>query len=308
MLTIIIVAVLSAAAGAITTASLKWGRSALAIVGARVRRDHRTLYGGRNWGLPQSPSAGGHCSVRLLLACAPSRAIRESDIDPDRAIRFVRESFPGMFPEEPSLSLPREGVKFTVGSQGSPSDGYAWAWANGRVDLAVDIQLDCDPDQRFVIPLVDVLRPIAMMAAAVSGPGYSKVYGKTRSRLPRRFDWFIAVSMNFTHPSALTVEWDDVAFPGRRPPRAGSGQRAFCPVGGYAAAKLRDWKAGSSAEDLLAVFLEDFLKQNGYHDVADAITDSVAAATTPQVAAHGEGVAELPGGSETGELALRGSS
>jgi hypothetical protein len=46
MLTIIIVAVLSAAAGAVTTASLKWGRSALAIIGARIRRDHRTLYGG----------------------------------------------------------------------------------------------------------------------------------------------------------------------------------------------------------------------------------------------------------------------
>jgi hypothetical protein len=54
--------------------------------------------------------------VRLLAACAPSRAIRESDIDPDRAIRFVRESFPGMFPDEPSLSLPHEGVKFTVDS------------------------------------------------------------------------------------------------------------------------------------------------------------------------------------------------
>jgi hypothetical protein len=39
---------------------------------------------------------------------------------------------------------------------------------------------------------MEVLRPIAMMAAAVSGPDYSKVYGKTRSRIPRRFDWFIA--------------------------------------------------------------------------------------------------------------------
>lgn len=308
MLTIIIVAVLSAAAGAFTTAGLKWGRSALAIARARVRRDHRALYGGRNWSLPQSPSAGGQCSVRLLVACAPSRAIRESDIDPDHAIRFVRESFPGMFPDEPSLSLPHQGVKFTVATQGNPSDGYAWTWANGRVDRAVDILLDCDANQRFLIPLVEVLRPITMMAAAVSGPGYSKVYGKTRSRLPRRFDWFIAVSMTFTHPNALTVEWDDVAFPGRRPPRAGSGQGTFCPVGGYAAAKLRSWKAGGSAEKLLALFLEDFLKQNGYHDLADAIMDSVAAATTPQVTGHVEGAAELPDAPETREPALRSSS
>jgi hypothetical protein len=304
MLGIIIAAVLGAAVGALTTASLKWGRSTLAIVRARIQRDHRTLHGGRAWALPQSVSAGGQCSVRLLVACAPSRAIRQSDIDPDRAIPFIRESFPGMFPDEPSLSLPHEGVKFTVASQSSPSDGFAWVWVGGRVDLAVDIQLDCGPDQRFIIPLLDVLRPIAMMASAVSGPGYAKVYGKTRTRLPRRFDWFIAVSMTCTHPSAYTMEWDDVAFPGRRPPRAGSGQRTFCPSGGYAAAKLRNWKAGSSVAELLAVFLEDFLKQNGYHDVADAITDAVAAAMMPEVDANAAGVPELPAARETENLAL----
>jgi hypothetical protein len=301
MLTII-VAVLSAAVGAFTTACLKWGRSVLAFARSRVRRDHRTLYGGRAWALPQSVSAGRQCSVRVLVACAPSRSIRRSDIDPDCAIPFIRESFPGMFPEEPSLSLPQEGVKFTVASHGTSGDGYAWAWVSGRVDLAVDVPLDCGPDQRFFLPLIDVLRPVALMAAAVSGLGYAKVYGKTRTRLPRRFDWFIAVSMTITHPSALTVEWDDVAFPGRRAPRAGSGQRTFCPVGGYAAAKLRNWKAGSSVTELLAVFLEDFLKQNGYHDVADAINDAAAAATMPELHANAADASELPAAEGTESL------
>ena len=141
-----------------------------------------------------------------------------------------------------------------------------------------------------------------MMATAVSGPGYTKVYGKTRTRLPRRFDWFIGISMNFLHPSALTVEWDDIAFPGRRPPRAGSGQRTFCPGGGYAAAKLRNWKAGSSVPELLAVFLEDFLLQNGYHDVAEAITDATAGAMIPEVAAKAPTVPELPATQETENL------
>lgn len=294
MLVIIIAAVLGAAVGALTTASLKWGRSALVVLRARIQRDHRTLHGGRAWMLPQSVSAGSRCSVRVLVACAPSRAIRQSGIDPDRAVPFIRESFPGMFPNEPSLSLPNEGVKFTVANDGNSGEGYAWAWAGGRVDLAIDVELDCGPDQRFTIPILDVLRPIAMMATAVSGPGYAKVYGKTRTRLPRRFDWFIAVSMNFTHPSAWTVEWDDVAFPGRRPPRAGSGQRTFCPVGGYASTKLRDWKAGSSVEEVLAVFLDDFLKQNGYHDVGDAITDAIAAATVPAIDANMAEVPQLP--------------
>jgi len=137
-----------------------------------------------------------------------------------------------------------------------------------------------------------MLRPIAMMAAAVSGPGYSRVYGKTRTRLPRRFDWYIAVSMNYTHPSAYTTEWDDIAFPGRRPPRAGSGQVTYCPPGGYAAAKLRSWKAGNSVQELLSIFLEDFLKQNGYHDVDDAITDTVRAAVNPEADAAKPCIAE----------------
>ena len=242
------------------------------------------------------------CSVRLLIACAPSRAIHRADIDPDRAIPFIRESFPGMFPDEPSLSLPNEGVKFTVARQGTTTDGFAWAWVGGRVDLAVDIRLDSGPDQRFVIPLLDVLRPIAMMAAAVSGPGYEKVYGKTRTRLPRRFDWFIAVSMTFQHPNASTIEWDDLAFPGRRPPRAGSGQRTYCPPGGYAAANLRNWKAGSSVAGLLALFLEDFLKQNGYHDITDAVTDAVAAAVMPAVDANAPSLPELSVPPETKKL------
>lgn len=45
------------------------------------------------------------------------------------------------------------------------------------------------------VPALDVLRPIALMANAVSGPGYAKVYGTTRSCLPRRFDWFIAIDL-----------------------------------------------------------------------------------------------------------------
>jgi hypothetical protein len=110
--------------------------------------------------------------------------------------------------------------------------------------------------------------------------------------------------MNFLHPSAGTIEWDDVAFPGPRPPRTGSGQRTFCPVRGYAAAKLRGWKTGSSVAELLAVFLEDFLKQTEYHDIADAITDAVVAAMVPEVDANAAGVPELPAEQETGNLTL----
>src|SRR5690242_10039412 len=91
MLAIIVAVVIGAAVGAFTTASLKWGKSALSAVMVRIRQDHSTLHGGRAWGIPQSVSAGKQCSVQVLVACAPSRALRTSEIDPDRAIPFLRE-------------------------------------------------------------------------------------------------------------------------------------------------------------------------------------------------------------------------
>jgi hypothetical protein len=282
----VLIGVLGALAVAATAAAIKWGRAFLAAIGTRVRPDHRTLHGGRAWGLSAQITAGQQCSIRVLVACAPSRSLaRTNAVDPDLAIPFVRESFPGMFPDEPAVSLPGEGVRFSADPDGSSMSGYAWVWATGRVDLAVDIALDCGPDQRFTIPLVEVLSPIMLMAAAMSGPGYARVYGKTRTRLPRRFDWFIAVSTNFLGPDACTVQWDGITFPGRCPPRAGSTRINFCPAGGYARERLRNWKAGGPVSVLLAVFLEDFLKQNGYHDVGAAVADVIAEATTPQLGA-----------------------
>ena len=51
--------------------------------------------------------------------------------------------------------------------------------------------------------------------------------------------------------------------PGRRPKRAGASQYPFCPPGGYASDRLSDWNPRRPASELLALFLDDFLKQNG---------------------------------------------
>jgi hypothetical protein len=89
--------------------------------GARLPRSSNTecapgLGAGRFW------VSGNRSAVRVLAACAPSRSPRPTSIDPDLAIPFIRSSFPGMFPDEPALSLPREGIKFTISRDGSPSD------------------------------------------------------------------------------------------------------------------------------------------------------------------------------------------
>ena len=275
----VVIGVIGALAVAAVGAALKWGKTALAAVMRRVRPDHRTLNAHPAWALVASGVSGNRSALRVLVACAPSRSLRPASIDPDLAIQFIHSSFPGLFPDEPTLSLPREGVKFTISPDGSPSDGFAWAWASGRVDLSAIISMEPGSDGRFVIPVLEILRPIALMAEAVSGPAYSRVYGKTRSGLPRRFDWFIAVSTDLVRPEdGATVPWSDLEFPGRRPKRAGASQYPFCPPAGYASSLLRNWNPRRPVSELLALLLDDFLKQNGYHAIGDAVADTVEAA------------------------------
>jgi len=236
----VVIGVIGALAVAAVGASLKWGKTALKAIIGRARPDHAALTARPAWALIASGASGGRSAIRVMAACAPSRSLRPASIDPDVAIPFIRESFPGMFPDEPAQSLPREGIKFTVSPEGSPADGYAWAWASGRVDLSAVISLTPGTDNRYVVPILEITRPIVLLAEAVSGPAYSRVYGKTRTRLPRRFDWFIAVSTDLVRPDGATVPWSDLDFPGQRPQRAGASQYPFCPPNGYASARLRN--------------------------------------------------------------------
>ena len=238
----IVIGVISTLAVAAVGAGLKWGKALLAAIARRVRPDHATLHARPAWALIASGVSGNRSAIRVLAACAPSRSLRSASIDPDLAIPFIRNSFPGMFPDAPAVSLPCHGVKFTVSPDGSTSDGFAWAWASGRVDMSAVIGLEPRPDGRFVIPVLEILRPITLLAEAVSSPAYSCVDGKTLIRLPRRFDWFIAVSTDLVRPGdGATIPWDDLEFPGRRPQRASASQYPSCPPSGYASSRLRNW-------------------------------------------------------------------
>ena len=127
----IVIGVIGALAVAAVGAALKWGKALLAAIARRVRPDHAALGARPAWALIASGVSGNRSAIRVLAACAPSRSLRPASIDPDLAIRFIRDSFPGMFPDEPAVSLPRHGVKFTVSPDGSTSDGFAWAWTSG---------------------------------------------------------------------------------------------------------------------------------------------------------------------------------
>jgi hypothetical protein len=57
------------------------------------------------------------------------------------------------------------------------------------------------------------------------------------------------------------------------PARRATEQRPFCPPAGYAAARLKSWRANQPIEELLSRFLVSFFECNGYHDFGDAIAD-----------------------------------
>ena len=108
------------------------------------------------------------------------------------------------------------------------------------MDLSALISLEPGPDGRFVIPVLEILRPMTLLAEAVSGPAYSRVYDKPRFRLPRRFDWFIAVSTDLMRPAdGATIPWSDLKFPaaargGPAPASTRSARPPATPAASYA--------------------------------------------------------------------------
>ena len=55
-------------------------------------------------------------------------------------------------------------------------------------------------------------------------------------------------------------------------------QYPFCPQAGTPAAGCAAGTRDALSRSLLALFLDDFLKQNGYHAIGDAVTDTTEAA------------------------------
>lgn len=267
----IVIGVLSAVAGALVTAILKWPARLWTYMRSHLPPDHSSLYG-HGWALTSTTS--GCDRIRVQVVAAPDRARPPRPIDPDAAIRFVHERFPGRFPASPAFSIPSEGVRFEQSPSGL-GDGYVWVWRTGRVDFDHYIVPEHDADGRVLVPVIEVLDQIRLVYDAVTSQAYAEVFPSRRIHRRHRFDWFIGVSPAVTRPDGVTVSWDDVVFPGRRPARAGTYQQAFCPPGGFAQAALRSWNPRRGCPELLRRFVLDFLHQNGFHDCDAAIDDTL---------------------------------
>jgi hypothetical protein len=256
----------SATVATLVASVFRWGGYWASRIRSRFTADHRPLYAA-DWQLGTN-FMDTH-RLRVLAVCAPSRSLRSTEIDPDAAIAFVRSQFGAEFPSEPHRSFPQSGVQFE-GATGAAEVPYVWVWTGGRVDYCTFVDLASAEDGRLSISALDVVTPIAALAAAVTSSSYRDVFPRRRFELPRRFDWFLAVATRVRR-GEQTIQWDEVSFPGASPPRAGGKQQAYCPPDGFARKALTSWKPRRPVDRLVAVFLDSFLKQNGYHSCDEAI-------------------------------------
>lgn len=271
-------AVVSTAVSAIVTVIVgtlvQWGARVAALVRRRVVPDHLPLtIGSSSVSTVGSPTD----QVRMLVCCAPNRSLRRKEINPDQAVQFVRAAFGRWVGDEPVYSSPRLGVSFE--SPSGADHGFVWVNASGRVDVCRALPTtSMEPDKATfsVLSLLDVL---ADVADAMKLPEYDATFGHRLLRLPRRFDWAIAVSPTISAADWGAVSWHDVLFPGDVPPsRAGTRHVAVAPAEGYARTALRNWRLRRPRADLYGEFLRDFLYLNGYHNVDQPIRAAIAAA------------------------------
>jgi hypothetical protein len=274
----------SAAVSALVTVVVgtlvNWGERIVSWGHRRAIPDHAPIRSGMSSISGQVSSSTPQ--VRVLVAAAPNRSLRRQAINPDDAITLIKDRLAARFPDEPVQSMPGSGVKFESGEV-SQRD-YVWVSASGRIDLCIAIDTSAVDLGPIAISLLDVIAPILDVLAIMQGAGYRETF--PRSLLHRRIDWSIAVSQTVYVQPFGSRSWDELKFPGgAAPPRAGTQQQAYCPRDGYASAELQNWRIARSPSGLVRIFLRDFLYQNGFHNVDDAMDDTIRTLDSRQTSA-----------------------
>lgn len=262
---------------AAAAAAVKWGRRGWAWALTRIRDDHQTLFE-PSWTLS---SYSLDSRIRLICACAPSRRPNVQALNPDSAIKFLAEMFPGEFPE-PAMSLPEYGVRCEKDGMGL-AGGYCTVWACGRVDYVYYLENSFDSDGKLTISAVEIMSALARMYALMRSNAYRHLFPVPRFH-KRRLDWFVGLGDAIVSSNGINMPWSDLTFPGRQPKRTGNDPQPYCPSGGYAGAALKGWDTSRSPADLTKVALTNMLQTNGYFDTSEAVADVCAVVESLPVA------------------------
>jgi hypothetical protein len=165
-------------------------------------------------------------------------------------------------------------VRLGAPRSGGSSD-HVWVCVNGKVHLSVTVPVVVGPDGRRTLDITDVMRPLATVARAVSSADFRLLHGLPRRAVRMTTDWIIGVSMYSQVDGTPVSSWTELAFPEASAPRLVADRQPFCPPAGYAGEQLQNWGAHRPVPDLIRIFLESFLAENGYHDFDQALEQTV---------------------------------
>ena len=256
--TVEVSAAVSAVVTAVVGSLLNWGARLVAWLRQTLPPDHTAIHTGSLSAI--TSVAEGRERVGILIAAAPSRRLRQSELDPDRAIALVHRFFGHLVGESPEFSTPRAGVRFVVNEQLEPAvptmTRRVTVNPSGRVDLLVYAPVQPNPTNpdKFDLPLEELAAPILTVLACCLSKDYHQVMGGHRHQ---RFDWHFALSNALRDSSRMQRQWQ-VRFPGRTPSKSGE-QLPASPSEGFAARELRGWRMHRSWDDLIRTALAGFL-------------------------------------------------
>ncbi len=277
--------VVSAAAvpGTFVTAFLIMLLTMLILAPARLRDDARRALAEHS-GPPVLPvhhiesaqiyiTSSGHGHLYAVVACCPRHRRRPITwaVTRESAWAFVAEAFPGTF-----LPVPAEYgdhlVSFEVPGDGGVDDTWRRRiriHSGGVIELLWRLP-DPAPDPAGpALPLVEMCRPITLLATAVHHGAYARLFPRPFGRR-RRMQWFAGAGIGMTLDGNY-LRCERIAFPGREP--GFRANRAYVATEGY----CYDMRQSAAPADLIRLILEDQLRRSGYDDTGGAIDDALAA-------------------------------
>lgn len=272
--TIEVSAAVSAIVTAIVGSLLNWGARLVAWSRRVLPPDHSAINTGSL--SPITSVAEGRERIGVLVAVAPSRGLRRTEFDPDRAIALVHRFFGHLVGVAPEFSTPSAGVRFVVNEQ--LDDGSTMMTRrvtvnpSGRVDLLLylPVQPNTGDPNTYDLPLAELAGPLLTVLGCCLSDAYRATMGDRRRR---RFDWHFGLS-NALRDGARVQRYWRVKFPGRSADKSGD-QHPASPAEGFAARELRGWRVSKGWEALVETALAGFLKQIGYYNCEAAIADTL---------------------------------
>lgn len=212
----------------------------------------------------------------VYAAVAPSRSCQRpfDDQATRRAISFSARAAPDTFGDQPQVS---DGsvCQFYCEADDGARERILVVHQCGTVELLWSIALEpTNNGAGPVLPAVEVIRPLLVLADAVETEEYARL-----SRLYRwnhrfgKVDWDFAMACR-TSGGNGQLTWSEIVVAGGSPPRAAGHSGGSFPLNGIGRWSVRR----SQGREVVGQFLQQFLIANGYHELGNTVEQTLNAA------------------------------